>query len=42
MPYANGVFAKEMLEAVFAGGRVTLGDMFVRAKRRLIRPDEII
>ena len=40
MPYANGIFAKEILEAVFARDTVTLGDVLVRAKRRLIRPDE--
>ena len=39
MPYANGIFAKELLEAVFAGEAVTLGDMLVRAKRRLILPE---
>ena len=38
MPYANGVFSKEMLEAMFAGGNKTLGAMILQAKRVLVTP----
>jgi len=38
MPYANGVFAKELMDAIFATDtkHPTLGDALVRAKRRLL------
>lgn len=35
MPYANGIFAKELVEALFGGAR-TLGEVFLAAKRRLV------
>jgi hypothetical protein len=38
MPYANGVFSRELLEAIFRGGHKTLGAMFLQAKRRLVKP----
>ncbi len=36
MPYANGVFAKELLDALYAGGAKTAGEWFLAAKRRLV------
>jgi hypothetical protein len=39
MPYANGMFAKEILDAAFIGESETLGELMVRAKRRLVTPD---
>lgn len=38
MPYANGVFAKELLEALFRERTPRLGDALLRAKRRLLDP----
>jgi hypothetical protein len=40
MPYANGMFAKEILDAAFIGEAETLGELMVRAKRRLVTPDQ--
>ena len=39
MPYANGMFAKEILDAAFVGEAETLGELMVRAKQRLLAPD---
>ena len=38
MPYANGVFAKELLDALYAGGAPTAGELLLLAKRRLVDP----
>jgi len=40
MPYANGVFAKELMDAIFTTDKPTLGDALVRAKRRLLHAAE--
>ncbi|MGQ0612639.1 MAG: C25 family cysteine peptidase [Planctomycetaceae bacterium] len=36
MPYANGVFAKELLDALYSGSHRTAGEWFLAAKRRLV------
>lgn len=43
MPYANGVFAKELLEEIFRARTPRLGDAILRAKRRLVDapPDDL-
>jgi hypothetical protein len=38
MPYANAVFAKEVLDAIFHDRPGTLGEAFLLAKRRLLEP----
>jgi len=40
MPYANGVFAKELLDALFQQRKATLGELLVTAKRRMMKPAE--
>lgn len=40
MPYGNGIFAKELLEAVFLHGAERLGDAVRDAKMRVMRPVE--
>jgi len=39
MPYANAIFGKEFLDAVFVGRAKTLGEIVMIAKRRLVKPD---
>ncbi|MEE8106741.1 MAG: C25 family cysteine peptidase [Planctomycetota bacterium] len=39
MPYANGIFAKEFLDAAFEGRAATLGEVVTLAKRRLVNAD---
>ena len=38
MPYANGVFAKELLDAMFVQQRPTIGEVLIETKRRLMHP----
>jgi len=38
MPYANGILAKEMLDALFVDKTPTVGEMLQLAKRRLMEP----
>ena len=38
MPYSNGVLSKELLGALFRENVGTVGEMLLRAKRRLIEP----
>ena len=40
MPYANGVIAKELLDAMFRLGSKTVGEALVLAKKHMMKPQE--